>query len=87
MSTGIAGHGCRVSAGRSSSGTGNILWLMVPQDHHRQSMPNWEADARPLLAAFCMTVGQPTRAATTRSSAPHRCASDCAVVIANIAID
>ncbi|HXQ42519.1 MAG TPA: helix-turn-helix transcriptional regulator [Candidatus Udaeobacter sp.] len=41
-----------------ASGERNVIWLMFARTYHRRTMPNWEADARGLLAKFRMNFGQ-----------------------------
>jgi transcriptional regulator with XRE-family HTH domain len=39
-------------------GERNVLWLMFVRRYHRRAMPNWEADARAVLAKFRMNFAQ-----------------------------
>jgi transcriptional regulator with XRE-family HTH domain len=41
----------------------NVIWLMFARTYHRRAMPNWEADARSILAKFRMSFGQAPDAA------------------------
>jgi transcriptional regulator with XRE-family HTH domain len=36
----------------------NVIWLMFARSYHRRTMPNWESDARSLVAKFRMSFGQ-----------------------------
>ena len=36
----------------------NVIWLMFARTYHRRAMPNWEADARSILAKFRLSFGQ-----------------------------
>jgi len=36
----------------------NVIWLMFARSYHRRTMPNWEADARSLVAKFRLNFGQ-----------------------------
>ncbi len=41
----------------------NVLWLMFARSYLRRTMPDWEADARGLVAKFRMNFGQAADAA------------------------
>jgi len=43
---------------RIPPGERNVLWLMFVRRYHRRAMPNWEADARAVLAKFRMNFAQ-----------------------------
>ncbi len=36
----------------------NVMWLMFARSYHRRNMPDWEMDARNLVAKFRMNFGQ-----------------------------
>jgi transcriptional regulator with XRE-family HTH domain len=38
----------------------NVIWLMFARSYHRRNMPDWEMDARSLVAKFRMNFGQAT---------------------------
>ena len=38
----------------------NVIWLMFARSYHRRNMPDWETDARNLVAKFRMSFGQAT---------------------------
>lgn len=38
----------------------NVIWLMFARSYHRRNMPDWEMDARSLVAKFRVNFGQAT---------------------------
>ena len=48
-------------------GERNVIWLMFARTYHRRTMPDWDADARALVAKFRMNFGQSAEAASFQS--------------------